>query len=91
MPLFGRTDAIDRAYLHLVALAAVAVAVTVFGTAGAATVAVVALVAAMKARFVVFDFLERRRRRGVLTVALLTWPVAFLLGGAVVAMVAAHR
>lgn len=91
MAPIDRNDAIDRAYLHLVALAAVAVAVTVFGGRGSATVAVVALVAAAKARFVVFDFLERRSQRDVLPVALLAWPAAFLLGGAVVAIVAAHR
>jgi len=85
-----RNDTIDSAYVRLVVLAVVAVAATVFSKDGPAIV-VIALVAAAKARLVVFDFLERRHRRGVLTSALLLWPVFFLLCGAGVAVVATHR
>jgi len=90
MPPIVRNDAIDRAYVRLVALAAVAVAAAVFSKEGP-TIVVVALVAVAKARYVVLDFLERRHRRGALTAALLAWPIFFLLCGAVVAVVAGHR
>lgn len=90
MQPIDRNDTIDSAYVRLVALAVVAIAATVFSKDGPAIV-IVALAGAAKARFVVYDFLERRHRRDVLTSALLLWPVFFLLCGAVVAVVAAHR
>jgi len=84
-------DAVDRAFVRLVLFAAVAVAATVLGGGRPLAVAVVCAAAMAKACFVVLDFLERRRRRDALTVALLVWPAVFLAAGAVVALLAGDR
>lgn len=87
----GGKAAVDRAFVRLVLLAAVAVAATVLGGGRPLAVAVVCAAAMVKACFVVLDFLERRGRRDALTVALFVWPAVFLTAGAVIALLAIDR
>lgn len=77
----GSARQLNLAYAILIALALSGVALAVWGGALPAAETGILILAALKARFVIIDFMGLGAASPALRIGLVAWPVAFVLAG----------